>query len=141
MKKQTNVVIIAGATGAVLGILSEYVSKSFKRKEFACKDGCGLGLNDGDINPELIEVVQDVRDTFDKPVVINSGLRCEKHNKRVGGAPKSQHLIGTAADIRVQGVEPIEVYRYLMTKYPKKFGIGNYKSFTHIDVRPNKARF
>lgn len=117
------------------------ISKNFKRKEFACKCGCGLGLKDGDINFELIEVVQDVRDTFDKPVVINSGLRCEKHNKRVGGAPKSQHLIGTAADIRVQGVEPIEVYRYLTAKYPKKFGIGNYKNFTHIDVRPNKARF
>lgn len=121
--------------------LNEYISKNFKRKEFACKCSCGLGLGESDINPELIEVVQDVRDTFDKPIVINSGLRCEKHNKRVGGAPRSQHLLGTAADIRVQGVEPIEVYRYLAAKYPKKFGIGNYKNFTHIDVRTNKARF
>lgn len=127
--------------GAVKMLPDSRLSKNFTRKEFACKCCCGLGLNDGDINPELVRVIQDVRDTFDKPVVINSGLRCEKHNKRVGGVVRSQHLIGTAADIRVQSVEPVEVYRYLTAKYPKKFGIGNYKTFTHIDVRPNKARF
>lgn len=138
MKKQTNSVIIGGTTGT---LLSEYVSKSFKRKEFACKDGCGLGLGDGDINPELIEVIQDVRDHFGEPVVISSGLRCQRHNARVGGAPKSQHLLGTAADIRIAKVAPAKVYEYLDKKYPGKYGIGRYGTFTHIDVRPTKARW
>lgn len=138
MKKQRNVTIVAGAAGA---ILSEYVSKSFKRKEFACKDGCGLGLGDGDINPELIEVIQDVRDHFGEPVVISSGLRCEAHNKRVGGAPKSQHLLGTAADLRIAKVKPGDVYDYLDKKYPNKYGVGRYNTFTHIDVRSNRARW
>lgn len=138
MKKQTNVAIVSGTAGA---LLSEHVSKSFKRKEFACKDGCGLGLGDGDINPELIEVIQDVRDHFGEPVVISSGLRCQTHNKRVGGAPKSQHLLGTAADLRIAKVAPAKVYEYLNTKYPDKYGVGRYDTFTHIDVRPNKARW
>lgn len=119
----------------------EYLSKHFKRKEFACKDGCGLGLNDGDVNPELVEVLEDVREHFGKPVVINSGLRCETHNKRVGGAPKSQHLLGTAADIRIAGVDPKEVYNYLHNKYSDKYGVGKYNNFTHIDVRENKSRW
>lgn len=117
------------------------LSKHFKKREFACKDGCGLGLNDGDVNLELVEVLEDVREHFGKPVIINSGLRCQTHNKRVGGAPKSQHLLGIAADIRVQGVDPSEVYNYLMQKYPLKYGIGKYKNFTHIDVRSWRARW
>lgn len=117
------------------------LSKHFKKREFACKDGCGLGFADGDVNPELVEVLEDVREHFGRPVVINSGLRCETHNNRVGGAKKSQHLLGTAADIRVSGVDPALVYDYLNQKYPGKYGIGKYKSFTHIDVRERKARF
>ena len=117
------------------------LSKHFKKREFACKCGCGLGLNDGDVNPELIEVLEDVREHFGRPVVINSGLRCKEHNARVGGAKMSQHLFGTASDIRVQGVEPSVVHKYLIEKYPDKYGIGKYKTFTHIDVRDYKARF
>lgn len=138
MKKHTSVAIVSGTAGA---LLSEHVSKSFKRKEFACKDGCGLGLNDGDINPELIEVIQDVRDHFGEPVVISSGLRCQKHNARVGGAPKSQHLLGAAADLRIAKVAPAKVYEYLDKKYSGKYGVGRYNTFTHIDVRANKARW
>ena len=117
------------------------LSKHFKKREFACKDGCGLGLADGDVNPELVAVLEDVREHFGRPVVINSGLRCQTHNKRVGGAPRSQHLLGTAADIRVSGVNPSIVYHYLNTKYPDRYGVGKYKNFTHIDVRERKARF
>lgn len=113
------------------------MTKNFKRKEFACKDGCGLDT----VKQELVEVLQDVRDHFDKPVVINSGLRCKTHNARVGGAPKSQHLLGTAADICIAGVTPKEVYDYLDGKYPDTYGIGLYKTFTHIDIRNKKARF
>ena len=34
------------------------------------------------------------------PIIINSGFRSEAVNRKVGGVPKSQHLIGQAADIR-----------------------------------------
>ena len=34
------------------------------------------------------------------PILINSGFRSEQVNRQVGGVPKSQHLIGQAADIR-----------------------------------------
>lgn len=117
------------------------LSKHFKAKEFACKCGCGLGLEDGDVSNELVDVLEDAREHFDKPVVINSGVRCEVHNRRVGGAVASQHLFGTAADIRIAGVLPKEVANYLDSKYPNKYGIGRYGNFTHIDVRPNKARW
>ncbi|EFB70384.1 hypothetical protein PROVRUST_08483, partial [Providencia rustigianii DSM 4541] len=41
-----------------------------------------------------------------KPVYVVSGRRCAKHNKAVGGAEHSQHLLGTAGDIKVKDVTP-----------------------------------
>lgn len=113
------------------------LSQHFKRSEFACKCGCGRD----DINPKLIDVLEDVRIHFNTPVYINSGCRCPQHNQSVGGTRHSQHVLGNAADISVQRVNPKSVADYLETKYPDKFGIGRYKTFTHIDVRSVKARW
>ena len=48
----------------------------------------------------VANVLDPLREAYGKPIVVNSGYRCEKLNKLVGGAKKSQHLIGQAADIR-----------------------------------------
>lgn len=42
------------------------------------------------------------------PVIITSGYRCEEHNRAVGSVRNSQHLLGNAADIVVDGVTPKE---------------------------------
>ena len=52
----------------------------------------------------LVEKVLDpLREKYDKAIMVSSGYRCEKLNKAVGGAAKSQHLTGKAADIYVVG--------------------------------------
>lgn len=113
------------------------LNKYFKRKEFACRCGCGTST----VDAELLQVVTDVREHFDLPVVVNSGHRCAKHNASVGGAKNSVHMTGKAADIKVSSIHPSVVADYLEKKYPDKYGIGRYKSFTHIDVRDVKARW
>lgn len=113
------------------------LSEHFDSKEFACKDGCGANQ----VELKLVEILEGVRAHFSKPVVIVSGRRCANHNKNVGGAPKSQHLLGTAADIKVKDVTPKMVADYLESKFPDSYGIGRYKTFTHIDVRGYKARW
>jgi uncharacterized protein YcbK (DUF882 family) len=55
----------------------------------------------------------------------------------VGGEPKSQHMLGRAADVIVVGHTPQEVQDYLTTQYPHRYGIGRYDTFTHIDTRSN----
>jgi hypothetical protein len=40
------------------------------------------------------------REAFGRPILVTSGRRCEAHNLRVGGAARSRHLIGCAADNR-----------------------------------------
>ena len=44
-------------------------------------------------------VLQPLRDHFKEPVYISSGFRCAALNGVVGGAKKSQHMYGEAADI------------------------------------------
>ena len=86
-------------------------------------------------------MLEDVRDHFGKPVSIYSGCRCDKYNKYVGGSKGSKHKQGRASDIGVKDTPPSEVYNYLVNKYPGKYGIGNYATFTHIDTRANQARW
>ena len=49
---------------------------------------------------KLVENVLDpLRETYGKPIYVNSGFRCPELNKKVGGARNSYHLQGRAADI------------------------------------------
>ena len=48
----------------------------------------------------VLEVLQPLRDAWKRPLHVNSGYRCPKLNKAVGGVPTSQHTKGEAADIR-----------------------------------------
>lgn len=114
------------------------ISPHFKRNEFKCK--CGKCKFEA-VDHELLVVLEDLRIWFDEAVSINSAIRCETHNKAVGGAENSMHLHGIAADIVVKDITSEEVYRYLDTKYPNKYGVGLYPSWVHIDVRSDKVRW
>lgn len=117
--------------------LNAQVSPHFLRGEFACKCGCRFAQPD----PELLEVLEAVRRYYNKPVVINSGCRCKAHNASVGGSPNSAHMQGIAADIEVRDVSPSEVQALLLNWFKDRYGIGTYNTFTHIDVRKDKARW
>ena len=111
------------------------LAKNFKLDEFKCKCGkCDPIL----VDEALVTYLQKIRDHFGKSVNINSGYRCAKHNAdpKVGGSPSSHHVKGKAADIRVEGVTPIEV-----AKYAESIGIlriGLYDNFVHIGSDPTK---
>ena len=47
------------------------------------------------------EVLDPLREAWGGPIRVNSGYRCPKLNKAVGGTPSSQHQRGEAADITV----------------------------------------
>lgn len=113
------------------------MSKHFNSSELMCKCGCGTRL----ACTELFLVLELVRLKFGVPVIITSGYRCPDHNKNVGGAPESKHVDGIAADIKVKGVEPKEVYEFLDETFPTCYGVGLYSSWVHIDVRSSKARW
>ena len=54
----------------------------------------------------LIDTVLDpARELLGAPIFVNSGYRCEKLNKAVGGVPRSYHLAGRAADLTTGTIE------------------------------------
>jgi len=120
----------------------------FYRDEFQCKCGCKFDT----VDAELINGPLNFLRTDNVRVTILSGCRCLEHNETVQleenpdyvpYSSKSTHMDGKAADITVerqQGkawvlVSPDEVATRLETRYPDRYGIGRYKTFTHIDVR------
>lgn len=115
-----------------MGDLSEH----FDRAEFRCRCGCGAAI----VSPDLPKLLEVIRERFGKPIKINSGYRCPSHNERVGGATRSEHCRGTAADIVVEGVPPSQVYEFC-DDFNQNGGVGSYASWTHVDVRGYKARW
>lgn len=110
---------------------------NFSRAEFACGCGCGFAA----VDYELLACLETIRAHFAKPVRINSACRCASHNLAVGGEPASKHLHGMAADFVVVGVSPAKVHQFMVGVWPEQYGMGMYKTWCHLDVRSNKARW
>lgn len=117
--------------------MKNQISPHFKRSEFTCRCGCGKDT----VDAELITVLEQIRNYFNRPVVVTSGYRCPARNEAVGGAHGSMHMEGKAADIQVAGVYPSDVVKFAEQVMPNGGGIGIYETWTHVDVRDSKARW
>lgn len=51
-------------------------------------------------------ILDPLREAWGAPIIVTSGYRCGRLNKAVGGAAKSQHQYGQAADIRTVSDKP-----------------------------------
>ncbi len=106
----------------------------FKFDEFECKCGCGFNNIDIDLLSRLNMARIDAKVSF----IINSGCRCNKHNKNVGGSPTSSHLRGLAVDIKCESSLDRQIMLTSLIKVGfKRIGIS--KTFLHVDVDPNKS--
>lgn len=118
----------------------EKLSTNFRASEFYCNgSGC---CSSSKIDEKLVDILQNIRNHFGKPVYINSAYRCSTWNKKVGGASGSYHTYGMAADIRVEDTTPAEVAKY--AESIGVLGIGLYETaadgyFVHVDTRTSKA--
>ena len=112
------------------------LSKHFKVKEFACKDGSPIVF----IDDHLYCILDILRNKIGKPVIITSGYRTPEWNKKCSGAKYSYHMRGMAADIRVNGMSAKEIANKLNEIIPDECGIIVYKSWVHFDVRTSKYR-
>ena len=58
-----------------------------------------------------------LRERSGGPVRINSGYRSPQLNRKIGGAPTSNHLTGCACDIKVSGMEQALRYAVILLDY------------------------
>ena len=96
----------------------------------------------------LLALTNQILSACGKPITITSGYRTAAHNKSVGGAKSSQHLLGRAADIQVAGVSVEDVAAYAESLMPDWGGVGRYpvkagrtKGWVHVDTRAKKSRW
>lgn len=71
---------------------------------------------------------------------VNSAYRDPAHNKRVGGAKRSQHVHGNAFDINARGMTKAQRLKLIEDARKAGFGgIGVYDNALHFDVGPTRA--
>ena len=109
------------------------ISPHFKLSEFACPC-CNLVM----LHPKLLAKLVELRNIMERPVYITSGYRCFKYNSKVGGVKNSYHLIGLAADIKVEDTNLIELLEVCENIDFNGIGFYEKKKFLHLDVRPTK---
>lgn len=92
---------------------------------------------------KLIEAVLDpLREWYGKPIIVNSGYRCEALNKAIGGAKSSQHMLGEAADITVGSKEENEkLFDYIKDnlEFDQLINESDF-SWVHVSYREGRLR-
>lgn len=121
------------------------MTENFNLMEFASKDGADFPQEVVKNLYELARNLEVIRAFYNKPIKVNSGYRSPAHNKKVKGSPRSQHLLGKAADLRIDGITPKELAQGIKVLIENgkisEGGIGIYDTFTHYDIRGTKARW
>jgi len=103
---------------------------------------------DSGVKSNLIRILESMADDLGYPLTITSGLRSQSYNQRVGGAKKSQHVLGNAVDIRMRNKTKKEVLEFIEIAVGRGInGIGLYfparggGTFIHCDIRSSKAQW
>lgn len=120
------------------------ISAHFNKSEFRC--GCGgrycNGYNGKEVSTSLLNILEKLRSYYGRPIVITSGIRCQKYNDSLRGSIKtSAHIQGKAADIYIRGITDsasgrAQVKR-LAYQYGAKYcyyGTSNMGNAVHINV-------
>jgi hypothetical protein len=98
------------------------LSKNFNLQEMTKSESASRFNLDNTPAKEAIEnlkilcekVLQPVRDHYGKSVRINSGYRSPEVNSKVGGSKTSDHCLGKAADIEIDGVTNYDLAKWIM---------------------------
>jgi uncharacterized protein YcbK (DUF882 family) len=121
------------------------LSTNFNLDEFASADGTAPS---GEVLKNLTELAKNLevlRKHIGQPIKVTSGFRSREHNKKIGGATNSFHVLGMAADIQVSKMTPEQVAKAIELLIAegkmKEGGLGIYRTWVHYDVRGTKSRW
>lgn len=120
-----------------MGDLTEH----FSLAEFESRDGAAMPAEARANIPRTAQMLEALRAALtdeyghECPLVVLSGYRSPEHNQRVGGAPKSLHLKGMAADVHCVPLAPHQMQRVAKALQDAGTvgGLGLYDAFTHVD--------
>lgn len=119
------------------GLEEEFLSPHFKVKDVSAHDGAPFAR----ISPKLVNTLEVLTRLAEAPVYISSAYRHLALNAdpSVGGAPRSQHIAGRAADIWSSVKTPGELAEFALAITDCNIGLGLGRTFLHIDMRGHSA--
>ncbi len=86
-------------------------------------------------------ILQPLRDDLRRPVLVNSAFRSERVNRTVGGTATSQHRLGQAADIRVEGMTSRALAQAIIDRgLPFDQLIDEFGRWVHVSYGPRHRR-
>ena len=98
----------------------------------------------GNIEALVLNVLDPLRARIGRPIIITSGYRSQRVNNLVGGSKTSQHMLGKAADIHIQGYTSQQmdiVYQTIQMCYDfDQLIFYPYKNIIHVSWNGNKNR-
>lgn len=115
------------------------LSLHFDSSEWTCKDGTPLPV---ELMPRTIILavqLEVVREYLGEAIIIDSGYRPPAYNRKIDGAKQSRHMTGEAGDCRCKRTKPAKFHAVVLELYRAGAiaigGLGEYPTFTHVDVR------
>ena len=115
---------------------------SYDDDAFRC-NCCGELPEDG-MNPDLVDLLNNMCNHVGYKLEISCAYRCPDHNAEVGGVENSYHVQGCAADVLVPDDDSIDVDTLAeIAEECGADGIGRYydSDFVHVDTRGYEARW
>lgn len=113
------------------------LSAHFTLAEFVCPCGRWPRCTNARPHPDLVRLLERIRAKhYPNGLVIASGVRCPQHNRGLGGASSSQHLVGKAADLRHPRMTVAQAQRLgaIGIGWEERSGL-----VSHVDVRAKAA--
>lgn len=106
----------------------------FSPEELACR---GTGMLE--IHEPSLDKLEALRQLLGKPMIVQSAYRSAVHNRKVGGARHSQHLVARAFDISMANHDPAAFEEAARAVGFTGFGYYVKQNFMHIDTGPARS--
>ena len=83
----------------------------------------------------LAQELDKIREEWGSGIAVTSWYRPPAVNAAIGGAKNSQHLTGSAADLKPLNGELLKFQKWLDKRWAGALGYGAQKGFVHVDLR------
>ena len=114
------------------------LTANFSVAEMQCKCGCETC----EMDPEFMDILQNIREDIGKPMKVTSGFRCMAHNQAVSHSGKAgPHTTGKAADIQISGHDAFDLIEIAQAHGITGIGLdqkGDHnRRYIHLDALEN----
>lgn len=113
---------------------------NFSKHEFDCRE-----TGDNAMQEDFMDLLQDIRKVYGKPMIITSGYRHPRHSVEIIKSKPGEHTYGVAADISMHGDDVREFMVIASGFGVRRFGLkqkGPLASrFIHIGIGDRELGF